>query len=216
MRLVRLGLCGLLFIAACTSENPHYTGALDLNALGDGAVGEGDLASTKKGDMAGSATCVDGQRSCTATGSLGCAGGVYVEDRICPAGSMCSGGHCPAPTGGGPNVGKDCAPAGHPTESICVAGITSGIATVPSCQPFFTPSSTAPMWICAPRIGVGLPGQACTSGAMCRSGFCGDNGSCYRACITQADCPSTGGPWKCEAVKIIVEGALVQAPSCVL
>jgi hypothetical protein len=219
MRHWALRLAGFsVLMAACTTENPHYTGAIDLGA-GDAVAGQIDLASPinpGSADLAGPAKCVDGERSCNMTGSRGCVGGVFVEDRVCPAGSMCVGGHCPAPTGGATNVGKDCAPTGHPTESICVAGLSGPIATVPSCQPFVGPTSTAPVWICAPRIGMGLPGQACTSGAMCRSGFCGDNGTCYRACISPADCPTQGGPWKCETVKIVVEGVAVQAPSCIL
>jgi hypothetical protein len=219
MRNLALGLvasCALW--AACTTENPHYTGASDFGPGGDAAIG-GDLASPIKpgsSDMAIPVTCVDGQRGCNMSGALGCVGGVFVEDRICPASSVCTAGHCPAPTGGPTTVGKDCAPTGHPTESLCVAGLSGSLAAVPSCQPFLGPMFLTPTWVCAPRIGMGLPGQACTSGAMCRSGFCGGNGTCFRACISAADCPTQGGPWKCEAVKIVVEGVQVQAPSCIL
>ena len=55
-------------------------------------------------------------------------------------------------------------------------------------------------------------------GDDCRSGFCGSNGTCFRACLNQADCPimgNTGQPYRCENVDVTVEGIKVQEKSCI-
>ena len=71
-------------------------------------------------------------------------------------------------------------------------------------------------WICGRPVGMGFPGTKCTSGSECRSGFCGDNGFCFRACKGDFDCPQGGQvQFVCADTTIVVDGKKVTAGSCV-
>jgi hypothetical protein len=85
---------------------------------------------------------------------------------------------------------------------------------LPDCQPFVKNGGDV-TWACAPPIGNGIVGQKCSHGADCRSGFCGSNGTCFRACAFVTDCPNSGGPYACTPVQITVEGVPVTANSCI-
>ena len=113
-------------------------------------------------------------------------------------------------------------PAGHPCdaggtaqENQCFSAVTDTL----SCEPFITdPSNKMVAWFCAHSVGQGLPGAACTDGSTCRTGFCGSNGTCFRACGAGAPCPVPPNgtvPYRCAGVKILVEGVEVQATSCI-
>jgi hypothetical protein len=224
MRYLGIGL--ILALASCTVDNPLYTPGVS----GD-LAGTTDLAGTKLGDLSFPAdksdladpACMIGQRACLASGSAGCHMGTFVKDRTCPTGSACTTGYCQAPPPATNNVGKDCAPTATPTESLCVAGLSGGEPSkIPSCQPFLDPNGgdigKGVHWVCAPPIGTGISGTPCTEGSQCRSGFCGSNGTCFRSCITAADCPAgnPGGGWTCSVVSITVEGSMLMASSCVM
>jgi hypothetical protein len=144
------------------------------------------------------------------TSSLVCSGGAFEVSRVCPSQSFCANGYCNAP-GGNP---MSCDAAG-PNELDC---LTTPTATL-SCQPFVDPSNPVASqvkWFCDDPVGVGLPGDPCTTGSECRSGFCGSNGTCFRACTTSCPAKShTGMPLHCAAVTIDVEGVMVSATSCI-
>ena len=221
---LRLALAALsLCLGSCTTENPLYVP----ESIGDsGRVF--DLSTGKNADLSGptkdfgapAMMCMNGERLCTATASARCEQGAIVVDRSCPIHSQCMGGYCQAPPASQNNVGKSCSPSpGNQSEAVCLIGVSGNLSDAPSCQPFVTSSMADAKvnWVCAPRIGAGLSGMPCISGGVCRSGFCGDNGTCFRACVSIADCPTSGGPgnWKCEPVNIDVEGVIVSAPSCI-
>jgi hypothetical protein len=209
----RLAVLGLL--AACTAPNPSYVGFIPTDG-GSGPDGSAiaDLATPT--DLTGSdlsPVCIDGQRICLAqSGSGVCMGGQFTLDRKCPADSICQKGFCRAPTSGSmPPLGSPC-DTGGAQENQCFASVTDQL----SCQPFVNPSSKAVSWACEKPVGAGVPGTACTEGAQCRSGFCGDNGTCFRACHVDTDCPQTNGQLlHCADVKITVEGVAVTTGSCV-
>jgi len=221
---LKLGLFALsVCFVACTTENPLY---VPETIAGDGGVR--DLATASHTDMPSGAKdfatpstmCTDGERLCSATASEICEAGMLAVDRTCPTSSDCKGGYCQPPPVGQNNVGKSCSTsAGHETEQLCLIGVSGNQNNAPSCQPFVSNSSSdkSISWFCAPRVGPGLAGMPCTNGDVCRSGFCGDNGTCFRACVSVADCPSDGGPgkWKCEQVDITVEGLPASASSCI-
>jgi hypothetical protein len=150
------------------------------------------------------------------TASEVCKAGMFAVDRTCPTQSFCASGYCNAPGGGA----QSCQLSGGPNEQDCL-----GLSSTLSCQPFVdpkNPTAAGVQWFCDTEVAPcttmppgGCPGDACTSGAQCRSGFCGSNGTCYRACLSQADCPSTNPALKCSTVQIDVEGVMVSALSCI-
>lgn len=226
MTMRHFGVGVILALAACTADNPLYTPGISGDLAGSSDLqGQKDVdlaGPPNKVDMAGPMACMIGERTCLANNAAGCRMGAFVKDRTCPTGSTCADGHCAAPSPGTNNLGKNCAPTGTPTESLCVAGVSGGSAsTIPSCEPFIDPAAPTDgkvVWACAPPIGMGVSGTPCTEGSQCRSGFCGSNGTCFRSCITAADCPSSGsgGGWKCSVVSITVEGSMLMASSCVM
>src|SRR5262249_22536939 len=103
---------------------------------------------------------------------------------------------------------------GAPQENVCFS--TTGDSF--SCEPFVDANTKKISWFCDKAVGAGLPGNACTKGDDCRSGFCGSNGTCFRACLDPVDCPPVPGtntPYNCSTVQIVVEGEQVSAKSCV-
>jgi hypothetical protein len=204
----------LLFVAACTTDNPLYSPSAGM-----------DLASSTPRDLSSASPaadlampptgCTEGKRGCTAdkTRSVVCQMGTFVADRKCPTGSVCAEGYCGLPPPGANNSGQSCAdPTGGQSAVFCFSGASMPL---PDCEPFV--QSGAAVWECAPPVGQGSAGTVCAAeaGNLCRSGFCGSNGTCFRACELATDCPTVGGPWACSAVKIIVEGLAVTANSCI-
>jgi hypothetical protein len=87
-----------------------------------------------------------------------------------------------------------------------------------SCQPFVVGLGAPLSWFCDKAVGAGLPGTACVSGGQCRSGFCGSNGTCFRACVSAVDCPQnpgTGKHYRCGTVDITDEGVTESTGSCI-
>jgi hypothetical protein len=210
--------CAALAMAACTVDNPLYTPLSFADLAGtDRQVSPFDLAGVT-GDLATPA-CMPGERACSATASDACVNGTFVAERVCPVGAVpvCAAGHCLAPPAmAGAVIGKPCTVGGKPSEAFCVGGGTA--VNQPSCEPFVDPSNDKVIdWLCAPRVGTGVPATPCTSGSTCRSGYCGNNGTCFRSCVTVADCPSqtTVTTWNCAPVMIEVEGLSVTANSCI-
>jgi hypothetical protein len=200
----------LLLLPACTAHNSFYVPDGDEGAPTDLGRRDGapplDLSGPH--DLAIGGPCVIGQRSCAGSFSEYCPNGMFAADRACPTGSMCAVGHCQPPLGAHP-----CDAVPGPQENQCVA-----VSDTLSCQPFVVKPNTATIgWSCTKAVGAGLPGVACTSGAQCRSGFCGSNGTCFRACANSADCPQAtmGKPFSCSTVNIIVEGIPIKAGSCI-
>jgi hypothetical protein len=127
-------------------------------------------------------------------------------DRACPTGATCQTGYCAPPA-----AAQSCDAAPGPQENQCLV-----ISTTLSCQPFIV--GQQPVWRCVHAVGAGAIGTVCTAGSQCRSGFCGSNGTCFRACVNTIDCPvpATGKPFRCDpTVQITVEGQVVHAGSCV-
>lgn len=210
-----------LVCLGCTAPNPDFVGGVGGGAGDPGPpdAATADLAGSVAHD-AGVATpdlatlCASGPRSCSdapATTSTVCAGGAYHADRLCPGGGdssapRCDRGYCQAPAGS-PNCGF---PA--PSEDFCYTQVSSS----QTCTPFIDPQSKMASWSCAPVVGNGASGDACTTGADCRSGFCGPNGTCFRACVTAADCPpGPGPPLRCVKMSLAIEGVAVPVRSCV-
>lgn len=208
----------MLGLVACTAANPNYVG--QGGGGPDGAVPV-DGAQPDLGRGGGSTdlapVCQDGQRAClTVSASASCVSGQYTLDRKCPTGSKCVIGYCGAPPQvPGSVVGLPCDAAPGPQENQCIVNTAGGDQL--SCEPFVDPQSKSIRWACARPIGAGLPGAPCTAGSDCRSGFCGDNGTCFRACQIDTDCPlePTGKRLSCHTVKITVEGVPVSQGSCV-
>jgi hypothetical protein len=214
-----------LLLSACTVLNPSYDpssggglgsgGGVDSGVLSDGSVVIArDLTPT--GPVADLApVCSGSQRQCLATsGSASCMGGNYVLDRKCPMGSMCASGYCQAPGLGIPPAGVTCDFGQGPAENNCFSatGGDNGL----SCQPFISNLTGDFTWVCTPKVGAGLPGDACQDGSQCRSGFCGSNGTCFRTCHTDQDCPqSQTKHLTCASVDLVVEGKPLQADSCI-
>jgi hypothetical protein len=201
---------------ACTRNNLEY------NPFGtslDGGNGR-DLAGVIV-DLAGQPTprdlatvnnCQADERTCQGNASAGCTNGTAVVDRTCPSASMCVDGYCepPPPSGMFGVEGRPCVFNGSPTESAC----TMTGSTEFSCQPFVVDAQNEDVeWVCARAVGMKGRGDACTTGAECRSGFCGSNGTCFRACVGDRDCNSASQ--RCADVKIVVEGIEVQERSCI-
>jgi hypothetical protein len=214
----RVTAAAALLLSACTSLNPNYN---PNGVVPDGGVGPGSDGGTGNnkdsgtpGDLA--AVCKDTQRQCLATtGSAACVSGQYMLDRKCPMGSMCKTGYCQPPAMSFVNpTGNPCDVAGGPQENQCFSQVTDTL----SCQPFVTdPANKSVSWICATSVGMGLPGAPCTDGSTCRTGFCGSNGTCFRACQLDTDCPvqTNGTRYNCREVTITVEGVAVKQTSCI-
>jgi hypothetical protein len=219
-------------LAACTVSNPLYNGSggaggaggggSDLGGHGGhgGAGGSGGTggAGGSPQDMSIVPACTDGARRCGANDSEVCVGGVFQPDRLCPSASMCAttgqaAGYCAPPPMSNTGVGNGCDFGFGPQENLCF----STTADTNSCQPFVDdPVAGTVTWVCDKPVGTGVPGAACTAGAQCRSGFCGSNGTCFRACQNDNDCPRTAGvTFQCMDVQITVEGVTVTASSCV-
>lgn len=205
----------LLIGVACTRNNLEYNPfGSTLDGGGGGNVDFGgrsvDLGGGGGGRDLASGCAID-TRVCQGSSSVACLNGALTVDRTCPSASMCVDGYCEAPPQGMfTTEGRPCDFNGAPTESACVQGGSSEF----SCQPFVAdPVDQTIDWVCARAIGMKGRGDACTKGSECRSGFCGDNGTCFRACAGDRDCQST--MQKCADVKIVVEGIEVQAKSCI-
>lgn len=220
-RTASLAILIALVGASCTAANPLYTPSAD---LGDaGTLGEVDFSTNVPGpDLAtpgpdlSAPVCTEGKRSCLSVGSAICEASTLVLDRTCPQASTCADGYCQPPPLSPNGVGKSCATAGAANENLCTIGSSGN--NPPSCQPFVDDASGSlkVVWHCARAVGAGLPSTPCTDGAQCRSGFCGSNGTCFRACASELDCPSSGqGKRVCEEVEILVEGLAVKAKSCI-
>ncbi len=206
-----VGLFGLL--GACTVANPLYVGR-DAGGVvitdGSVVVGSPDMSGV---DLAKPPDpgCTTGERSCSASDSLVCQSGSFVSDRTCPkasaiaAASVCADGYCAPPAGA-----VSCEAEGGQTEAACF-GI-GGMGTL-SCQPFASTGSVK--WFCATTVGMGGSGSPCNVGSVCRSGFCGSNGTCFRACISDNDCPQMGNANTCTDVGISLEGQTITAGSCI-
>ncbi len=221
-----LGLLALLCAgaAACTVDNPNYrsisfdaagTGANDLAVSDANVIGPGspDLAKPPVVDLLVPPECVPGQLFCNDNKVIGCEQGKFVVVRYCPQGSICSDGSCLAPMSNpAPGLaGSTCESSSGPIENWCLETIGLDL----SCQPFL--DGTDVTWSCAPAIGNGVPTTPCTDGLACRSGFCGDNGTCFRACTEDQDCPPfvNNTKTKCSTVSIWVEGHKISAKSCI-
>jgi hypothetical protein len=204
-----------LFLVACTVDNPNYR-PTTLDAGADLSGKPSDMSGPKQPDLSTPPGCASGPRVCLASGaSASCMGGGYVIDRKCPTGSTCSDGFCSPPAQGTfPPQGMGCTGnvggggGNNPNENICIF-----VNQAYSCQPFIL--SGALDWVCAAAVGTGTPGTTCTVGADCRTGFCGDNGTCFRGCNNDSDCPNTGQTLTCQTVNITVEGQTISAKSCV-
>ncbi len=209
-------------ISGCTVDNPNYVGRGDAGVLPDGAANldgaSADLTSGKQ-DLSSGGQCVEGERRCGNGGADSeiCINAAYTVDRTCPSGSLCQQGYCqpPQPEGGG-QLGTDCAMptfvGSGPQENQCLQNLSDKL----SCMPFFDPSAGGIVWRCDREIGMGVPGTPCTMGSQCRSGFCGSNGTCFRACQGDQDCPvENNGQTFCRQVSIVVEGQQVTAGSCI-
>jgi len=208
--------------SGCTANNPNYLGDVD----GSGGNSDGgihfldgsthDLAGGGKPDLAGN-TCADGTRRCATAASEICINAMFTTDRTCPSMSMCHEGYCqPPPAVAGSQVGASCEMpmfgGTGPQENQCLLNLAAKL----SCMPFFDPTAGGIVWRCDKEVGMGLPGTPCTMGAQCRSGFCGSNGTCFRACQSDQDCPQTSTQQtRCQSVSIVVEGMQVDAQSCV-
>jgi hypothetical protein len=171
-------------------------------------------------DLAHPGECGPGERQCTNTpspSSESCQSNMFVLDRRCPFASLafngatCNGGYCRPPTG---QTMLPCGTAGGDGDDFICAQQGNGTRAL-SCQPFVSnPAKGTVEWFCAVAVtnARGSAGDPCTSGAECRTGFCGSNGTCFVACTNDNECP---GPIGCGNVKITVEGVTVSTQSCV-
>jgi hypothetical protein len=204
--------------SGCTANNPNYVGDVDGGFGSDfGGIrfdgGKHDGPGSP--DLAGSA-CTDGQRRCATGASEICLSSMFQVDRMCPSMSMCHEGYCqPPPTSPTSQIGASCEnmfSGSGPQENQCLLNLQDKL----SCMPFFDPTAGGIVWRCDHEIGMGLPGTPCTMGAQCRSGFCGSNLTCFRACQSDQDCPQTQTQsTRCMTVSIVVEGMQVSAQSCI-
>jgi hypothetical protein len=217
------GLAMLFLLSACTVNNPSYVGP---GGGGDGSMGlpgqDGGISFHDGGGHADFAAlpdlstgCAPDTRSCISTpieASESCLNGTFVPSRPCPSASTCMDGYCQPPPAASTGQGTPCdTNNGQPLENDC-----SSLSQVqPSCEPFVNPADKSVSWFCDDPVGVGLPGSPCTSGKQCRTGFCGSNGTCFRGCVTDMDCPNNGRQLVCQTVDIEVEGVKVSAQSCI-
>jgi hypothetical protein len=183
-----------LLLVACTAPNKDYVGA--------------DLLEPVLPDL--SITCTANEGLCQGTGaSERCVSGQIVVDRKCPANSTCLNGYCePPPPVVGSQVGMRCdVIGGGPQQIECAA--KAGLA----CQPFWNDAQMRMTWYCNADVGAGRGANACSSGATCRSGFCGSNGYCFDACTSNFSCRDPGS-LNCKSTLITVEGHAITVLSC--
>jgi len=209
-------------VSGCTADNPNYLGDVDGAGSSDGGNlrldggGGHDSGNVGTPDLAGT-SCADGQRRCTTSSSEICINAMFTTDRTCPSMSTCNEGYCqPPPTSPASQIGASCENSfgggSGPQENQCLLNLSDKL----SCMPFFDPTAGGIVWRCDKEVGMGLPGTPCTMGAQCRSGFCGSNGTCFRACQSDQDCPQTSTQQtRCQSVSIVVEGMQVDAQSCI-
>jgi hypothetical protein len=203
-------------LSGCTANNPNYIGGIDGGSDAGGLHLDGAARDLPSAPDLSTPKCTDGERHCANGGSEICINGVFTTDRTCPSMSMCSQGYCqPPPMSTDSQLGADCAMQmfldSGPQENQCLQNLADNL----SCEPFFDPTAGGIVWRCDKMIGAGLPATPCTMGSQCRSGFCGSNGTCFRACQGDQDCPQNGGaPVGCKNVMIVVEGQAVTAGSC--
>jgi hypothetical protein len=186
-----------LLLVACTAPNKDYVAA---NLAADLARTPADL----------SIMCTPNEGLCQgASASERCVAGQIVVDRHCPAGSTCLNGYCqPPPSSGTSQLGMRCdVLTGSPQQLECAAKL--GL----SCQPFWNDAQTRMTWYCDSDVGAGTAATPCTSGASCRSGFCGSNGHCFDACTSTFGCRMPAAP-NCTSVTITVEGHMLTAMGC--
>ncbi|HZS40526.1 MAG TPA: hypothetical protein VFF06_27025 [Polyangia bacterium] len=203
--------------SGCTADNPNFIGDGDGGVDSGGIRFDGGQHDLAKGgaDLAGT-TCADGQRRCGAGASEICINAMFTTDRMCPSMSMCHEGYCQPPAAvAGSQVGANCEMpmfgGTGPQENQCLLNLAAKL----SCMPFFDPTAGGIVWRCDTEVGQGLPATPCTMGSQCRSGFCGSNGTCFRACQSDQDCPQTSQQQtRCQNVSIVVEGMQVDAQSC--
>ena len=203
----------LAILPACTARMRAYLGVVDDVAPSASApdLGARDLGYLPPDLTVLGGSCGGDERACLAGGGASerCAGEVFVIDRSCPGESSCAGGFCQPPPEGTGMLGRRCDEGGVAAEPQCQPTLPGD----PTCTPFVGADGDA-AWYCAKPVGAGGPGSACTAGNACRSGFCGSNGTCFRAC--QSDCPMVGGTQlHCAPVTIHVEGRELLARSCV-
>jgi hypothetical protein len=157
--------------------------------------------------------CAIGERQCTGVvASDRCEGGMFVVDRVCPAGSQCASNYCapPAPMLG-TQIGARCDAQGGAQQLQCMASAQANL----SCQPFVDPATHVLRWYCDSSVGAGKAGTHCTRGAECRSGICDAGGLCFDACQRDQDCNLGGvGTLTCKLVQITVEGTTYGAKGC--
>lgn len=222
-------LFSLAFFASggCTKSNPDFretikldasTNPVDMSVSDANVVIPVDLTNAPDlrpapPDFAVPA-CVEGARFCNDNKIIACEQGDFVLDRQCPSGSACVDASCqPPPLNPATGLaGSNCAGDNGPSENFCLAVMGLNL----SCQPFLSGGDV--IWRCATAIGSGVPATDCNSdqGAKCRTGFCGDNGTCFRTCVDDNQCPNFGNQQTtCESAKILVEGKTVSAKSCV-
>jgi hypothetical protein len=229
---MRAALALSLLAFGCTVENPNYAGAGGGGGIGGGGGQPGvdgggqpqppdlsqgtDAGNLPSPDLAPPA-CNDGERSCVdspAVASQVCAQGQLSTSRVCPAGIVqnssgptCMNGYCQPP-----DNGLDCAQMGGPSDDPCF----NNLGVEFTCQPFVDAQAQGASWFCAGAVGMGASGAPCQNDNECRSGFCGSNGTCFRACSFAQDCPQQQGPpLRCKPVTIEVEGIQVTATSCI-
>jgi hypothetical protein len=217
----------VLVLTGCTAANPLFHADAggppppDLAQSPRDLAGPDDLARPPRDlsrapiDLTTGGVCTGDARTCApdSSASESCVNGAVTVDRECPGTSRCSAGYCQPPFAGVGTLGHRCDGNGGAQEGQCMPMV----ATDPTCAPFVDPLTGALAWYCAKPIGPGGPGAACSAGAECRSGFCGSNGTCFRACQTDQDCPpsATGRRLRCGGVQITVEGVVVEQPSCI-
>lgn len=217
-------LAPALLLAACTASNPEY---LPAPPFADGPE-EADLRGVNdRVDLASldPAACSAGERRCR-QGEAGrwlsqrCQQGDWLDDRLCPQGSLCSSGYCQPPPRQGTYEGRACV-----RENDCFNPQQPN--TPYSCQPFVRAEDRQVQGFCAVQIsppGTGWPGTVCLPGEgwICRTGFCDevsrrtgglDTNYCFRTCTTDADCPNAAR--YCQEARITVEQVTYLARSCV-
>lgn len=186
-----LWVLGALALAACTVENPYY--GTQSNPV--------DLGTS---DSAPPLTCDVTGRMCVGNNAGTCQSRHPILDRWCPSDSLCENGVCQPPEGNGNVSGRPCTYDGDCAD-----------ADPYTCQPFLVDGNLS--FLCAQPVGNGSPVTPCVTGQECLSGICTSRGTCFKRCMSDADCPAISGRTQtCEAVGLSVDGRSTNAKSCVL